>query len=402
MHPPDHHPHAGETRWVAVESSVVCDSQGNPKRLLGVTRDITHQKQAEQALVERNMQLSLAGKSAWVGSYGYDPGIDVMQIDAGYAALHGLPDGTVETTRSEWRARAHPEDLVRLEEMQSQAFRERWGGYDIEYRIVRSGGEVRWIELRSFISYATDRRPDRVVGVNIDITERKLAEVQQRILVAELDHRVKNVLATVSAVAAHTMDASPSMEHFVTALDGRIRSMAATHELLSQRHWRGIPLAELIQRELSPYANGSNTKLDGPEVTLTAEAGQAMAMVFHELATNAAKHGALSARAGSVSVWWRWLPKGKERDRLVIEWEETCGSVVEAPSKSGYGTSIIGELIPHELGGTVDFELTADGARCKFEIPVKWLNSSVRQHDGTSDPKATSHAPGASRRSLNS
>jgi two-component sensor histidine kinase/integral membrane sensor domain MASE1 len=397
MHPPDH-PHAGETRWVAVESSVVCDSQGIPKLLLGVTRDITQQRQAEQALAERNMQLSLAGKSAWVGSYAYDPGIDVMQVDAGYAALHGLPDGTVATTRSEWRARAHPEDLVRLEKMQSQAFRERWGGYDIEYRIVRSGGEVRWIESRSFISYATDGRPERVVGVNIDITERKLAEDQQRILVAELDHRVKNVLATVSAVAAHTLDTSPSMEHFVAALDGRIRSMAATHELLSQRQWRGIPLAELIQRELSPYANANNTKLDGPEVTLTAEAGQAMAMVFHELVTNAAKHGALSARKGSVSVWWRWLPNGKEGDRLVIEWRETGGSAVEAPSKSGHGTSVIGELIPHELGGTVDFELMADGARCKFEIPVKWLNSS--QHDGTSDPKATSGAPGASRRSL--
>ena len=210
MHPPNH-PHAGETRWVAVESSIVCDSQGVPKRLLGVTRDITQQRQAEQALAERNMQLSLAGKSAWVGSFAYDPGIDVMQIDAGYAALHGLPDGTVETTRSEWRARVHPEDLVRLEKMQSQAFRERLGGYDIEYRIVRSGGEVRWIESRSFISYATDGRPERVVGVNIDITERKLAEDQQRILVSELDHRVKNVLATVSAVAAQTLDASPSM-----------------------------------------------------------------------------------------------------------------------------------------------------------------------------------------------
>ena len=129
---------------------------------------------------------------------------------------------------------------------------------------------------------------DRVVGVNIDITERKLAEDQQRTLVSELDHRVKNVLATVSAVAAQTLGASPSMEHFVAALDGRIRSMAATHELLSTRNWQGIPLVELIQREFSPYANGNNTKFDGPEVTLTADAGQAIAMVFHELVTNAA------------------------------------------------------------------------------------------------------------------
>ena len=394
MHPPNC-PHAGETRWVAVESSLVCDSQGIPKRLLGVTRDITHRKQAEQALAERNMQLSLAAKAARVGNYSYDPDADAMQIDAGYAALYGLPQGAVETTRREWRTRAHPEDLVRIEETQNQAFRERWDEYGMEYRIVRSGGEVRWIELRSFISYATDGRPDRVVGVNIDITERKLAEDQQRTLVSELDHRVKNVLATVSAVATQTLDASPSMEHFVAALDGRIRSMAATHELLSERRWQGIPLVEMIRRELSPYANGNNTKFDGPEVMLTADAGQAMATVFHELVTNAAKHGALSARKGSVSVGWHWLANGKAQDRLLIEWQETGGPVVEAPSKIGYGTSVIGELIPHELGGTVDFELTADGARCKFEIPGKWLNSSVHQHDGTSGPKATSGASAA-------
>jgi PAS domain S-box-containing protein len=369
MHPANS-PHAGETRWVAVESSLACDSQGIPKRLLGVTRDITHQKQAEQALAERNMQLSLAARAARVGSYAYDPDTDAMHIDAGYAALHGLPEGAAETTRGEWRARAHPKDLIRVEEMRRRAFREQWDEYDTEYRVVRSGGELRWVESRSFISYTTDGRPQRVVGVNIDITERKLAEDQQRVLVSELDHRVKNVLATVSAVAAQTLDASPSMEHFVAALDGRIRSMAATHELLSQRHWEGILLVELIQREFSPYANGNNTKLDGPEVMLTADAGQAMAMVFHELVTNAAKHGALSARKGSVSVGWHWLPNGKAHDRLVIEWQEAGGPVVDAPSKSGYGTSVIRELIPHELGGSVEFVLTADGARCKFEIPT--------------------------------
>jgi len=158
------------------------------------------------------------------------------------------------------------------------------------------------------------------------------------------------------------------MADFVAALDGRLRSMASTHELLSHRQWRGIPLADLLQRELAPYATSDNIEIGGPEVMLTAEAGQAMAMVFHELVTNAAKHGALSARKGSVSVWWRWLPIGKECDRLVIEWQEAGGSVVKAPSKSGYGTSVIGELIPHELGGTVDFELTADGARYELVL----------------------------------
>ena len=133
-----------------------------------------------------------------------------------------------------------------------------------------------------------------MIGVNIDITERKRSQKHQRALIAELDHRVKNVLATVSAVAAHTLDASSSMNHFVTALDGRIRSMASAHELLSIRRWQGIPLAVLVRRELAPYATSNNIEVDGPEVMLSAEAGQAMAMVVHELVTNAAKHGALS------------------------------------------------------------------------------------------------------------
>ena len=120
--------------------------------------------------------------------------------------------------------------------------------------------------------------------------------------VAELDHRVKNVLATVQAVASHTMQASSSMEHFVTALNGRIRSMASTHELLSHRRWLGIPLAELVERELAPYTTGSNAEIGGPEVMLNAEAGQAMATVLHELVTNAAKYGALSVASGRVSI----------------------------------------------------------------------------------------------------
>jgi two-component sensor histidine kinase/integral membrane sensor domain MASE1 len=189
-----------------------------------------------------------------------------------------------------------------------------------------------------------------------------------QLMVAELDHRVKNVLATVSAVAAHTMNASASTDHFVTALDGRLRSLASTHELLSHRRWRGLTLSDLLRRELAPYRVSNNSEIDGPEVTLSAEAGQAVAMVLHELATNAAKHGALSTREGRVSVRWHWPPNGNQ-DRLVIEWEESGGPCVEVPSKSGFGTSVIGDLIPYELGGRVDLAFARDGLRCRVEIP---------------------------------
>src|SRR5262245_8975312 len=108
-----------------------------------------------------------------------------------------------------------------------------------------------------------------------------------------------------SSRCAHDGYASSSMEHFVAALDGRIRSMGSTHELLSHRRWLGIPLRELVQRELAPYATGSNAEIGGPEAMLRAEAGQTMGMVLHECVTNAAKYGALSASSGRVSSGWR-------------------------------------------------------------------------------------------------
>jgi two-component sensor histidine kinase len=338
-----------------------------------MTVDISERKRSERALAERNLQLALAGKAALVGSYAYDVGTDVMQVEEGYAALHGLPDGIKSTTRSEWKARVHRQDLALLETVRSQAFSNGRSEYDFEYRIVRSTGEVRWIESRSFVSYNGDGRPQRVVGVSIDITERKLAEEHLRMMVAELDHRVKNVLATVSALTSRTRDASGSVADFVAALDGRLQSMAATHQLLSSQQWKGIPMSDLARRELAPYAIHDNTKIDGPDITLKAEAAQAVSMVFHELATNAAKHGALSTPDGRVVIRWYRLQNGDADARLCIEWQETGGPAVRAPDQCGYGMEVIRGLLPYELDGKVDVTFAAEGVRCRFDIPLSQL-----------------------------
>jgi PAS domain S-box-containing protein len=361
----------GQVRWIESRIRISYSEAGKPVRTIGAEIDVTERKLAELALAERNMQFALAAKAALVGSYAYDVDTDTMQVDEGYAALHKLP-GT-STTRSEWKTRAHPEDLDRLETVRSEAFRERRSEYGIEYRIVRSGGEVRWIESRSFMSYNSDGRPQRVVGVNIDITERKRAEEQLHRLVAELDHRVKNVLAAVSAIAAHTKDASSSMDDFVAALDRRIRSMASTHELLSNSCWQGVPLRELLRRELAPYTSNSNTCIEGPEVILRPEAAQTTASVLHELTTNAAKYGALSKREGRVSVRWHCAPNGQAPAPLAIEWLETGGPPVKAPSDSGYGRSVITELMSYELGGTARLLFSPEGVRCRLDIPAIWL-----------------------------
>ncbi len=266
-----------------------------------------------------------------------------MQISAGYAAIHGFPEGTTEIARSDCLAGVHPDDIGTVEQSRSDAFRDRRREYRVEYRIIRPGGELRWVETRCFISFSGEGHPHRVVGVSIDITERKQAEDQQRTLLAELDHRVKNALATVGAVVSHTSQGSRSVTDFVAALEGRLRSMASAHELLSARGWHGVSLTELVRRELAPYATPSNLEIYGPDVILRAEAAPAMAMVLHELAINAAKYGALSTRDGRVSIRWD-RPLNGHLPHLVLEWREIGGPPVVAPSKSGYGMSTIRDL----------------------------------------------------------
>ena len=371
----------GRQIWLEETAKGEFDSSGRLLRIKGLTRDVSERKNAELALADRTLQLALAERAALVGSVAYDPETEKMQISDGYAAIHGFPVGTTEITRSEWQASVHPDDRERLEELRSRAFSERSSEYTVDYRIIRRGGEVRWIDARVFILYGTDGRPQRVVGVNIDVTERKRAEEHQRALNAELDHRVKNVLATVNAIIAQAPKPSSSLADFVTGLDGRIKSLSRTHELLSRGHWRNISLAEIARRELEPYTAGSSD-IDGPFVAMQAEAAQALAMVLHELATNAAKHGVFSEQSGRVLLRWWWQRNGSG-DRLVIEWKEIDGPPVLAPSEPSYGTSIIRELIPFELGGAANLTFASEGIRCRLEIPGKWGRPGSQLSDDT-------------------
>jgi PAS domain S-box-containing protein len=376
----------GSRVWLEETAKGEFDATGRLLRIKGLTRDISERMRTELALSERTKQLELAGKAALVGSFAFDVDAEKMQVSEGYAAIHGFPEGTTEIGRSQWQAGVHPDDRREVEAARRRAFRQRRNEYGIEYRIFRSG-EVRWIEKRSFIAYRSDGRPERVVGVNIDITERRRAHQHQCALLAELDHRVKNVLATVNTVAARTMDGSNSIHDFVASLEGRISSMARTHELLSATQWQGISVLELVRRELAPYATRGNTEISGPDVILRAEAGQALGMVLHELATNAAKYGALSKQNGRVSIACQQLLNGHPRSRLILLWSEVGGPSVMAPQHSGFGMSTIRDLIPYEFGGTVDLAFAASGVRCRLEIPADWLIANAEPPS-----KAPAHA----------
>jgi len=258
----------------------------------------------------------------------------------------------------------HPDDRAQFKTHVHGVSPEK-SSYALTFRFIRPDGQEVWLEETSRAEFDAAGRFVLLKGLTRDITARKRAEERQDMLIAEFDHRVKNILARVAVVAMYTRQGSRSMDEFIQTLDGRIQSMATAHSLLSQSRWTGAGLADLARHQLEPYTTEANTTVQGPNVMLTAAATQAVAMVLHELVTNAAKYGALSSPEGRVSVEWE-APDGS----LSIGWRETGGPPVAASApQSGYGTSLIRDLIPHELGGKVDLVMAPEGVRCTIVIP---------------------------------
>jgi two-component sensor histidine kinase len=245
--------------------------------------------------------------------------------------------------------------------------------YEVE--VLTKAGVRRVLEVNSKLIENAAGKPVAIHAIARDVTERKEAR-QAEAQIAELDHRVKNVLATVAAVSQRTREAHTSMDEFLSAFDGRIRSMADAHALLSSGRWQGVNLAHLVQQELAPFAAPLNAMVDGPDIVLVADAAQPVELVLHELVTNAAKYGALSSPKGRVRVQWHQRAIGLVPEALVLDWKETGGPPVPTSISPGYGTSVIKDLLPYELGGAVDLVFAREGVRCRLEIPQKWLNDA--------------------------
>jgi PAS domain S-box-containing protein len=239
------------------------------------------------------------------------------------------------------------------------------------YETVRLRKDGSSVDVSLTISGVKDAE-GKIAGASAiyrDIT-RKRAEAREKTLMAELDHRVKNVLSRVDMVLTSSRNGSSSIDEFTRSVKGRIQSMAAAHSLLSQKGWHGVGLEALVRNQLAPYASDANVAIHGTDVILTPAAIQAMGMVLHELVTNAAKYGAFSVPNGSVVVSWDRKPNGHTAN-LVFAWREFGGPPRAVETKSGYGTRLIRELVPYELGGMVDLEFAAAGVNYRIEFPLE-------------------------------
>ena len=207
-------------------------------------------------------------------------------------------------------------------------------------------------------------------GLIRDITDRKQAEAHRSLLMAELSHRVKNTLATVISIAQMSFQDLNSLSEGLESFEGRIRALAQTHSRLAEAAWAGANLRDVIEDEVAPYRDGTceNVVLSGPAVKLTPKGAITLGMAFHELATNAAKYGALSGAAGVVEVRWE---TNSSNGQLLIVWTESGGPAVSPPQRTGFGRVLLERGLALELHGKVQLDFAATGLRCVLALPVE-------------------------------
>jgi two-component sensor histidine kinase len=215
-----------------------------------------------------------------------------------------------------------------------------------------------------------DNKIDGVVITSVDISDRRRSQDQRNVLLQELHHRVKNTLATVQSVATQTFRYTETREAFRETFTARLMALSKTHDLLTKNNWETASLRELLTAKLEPYGGGKSSRftLDGPNVQLTTQMTLALGLAFHELATNAVKHGALSVPSGRIEIGWK-IDDGEQS--LHLHWVETGGPRVEKPSRRGMGTRVIESGLTHEFGCEVRIDFDPSGVQCSIELPLR-------------------------------
>ena len=379
----------GEVRWMTWNGLVKFagpPSARKPSRIVGACVEITDRKRAEEQLRGSEARYRGVVDGSMQGII-IQQNERIMYANAAMASIFGFDSPAELIGKSPFEDFVCVEERALLKARTAAVYRGEQLTPHPGWRGFRRDGSEIWVSAMAH-KVEWQGRP-AVVSFYLDITERKRAEERQQMLTRELDHRVKNTLARVLVILHRSTEGARSVGGLVEAIEGRIQSLAQAHSLLSQHTWRGAELTDLVIAELEPYASGKNTVIDGPKSMLAPEAAQAVILVLHELATNAAKYGALSVKDGRVFVSWRHErttshqagAKPESVPELVIEWRETDGPRVEVPVRRGYGSSVIGELIPYELGGAVKVEFRPEGLFCRVSLPLSRATGRGRSHN---------------------
>lgn len=360
---------------VALTCSPVLDADGTPIAGSLIARDNSEREHARLALQGSETHLLQLVEQTNVGIAETDFDGRFLQVNPTYCELVGR---SAEDLRSmDKRGVTHPDDIARyLEKLKALVA----GGpaFRIEKRYVRPDGSVVWVDNAVSLLTGTNGKPERVLAVLQDISERRRAAEHQQLLLGELNHRVKNSLASVQAIAVQTAAHAPDLAQFRDTFLARLHALSSTHNLLADQNWSGADLRALVLAELAPYRHDDDarTKVTGAALHLDTKATLALGMAVHELATNAGKYGALSQPQGRVAVQWQTRVVDGQ-PRLQLQWVESDGPPVTPPSRRGFGSRLIKDGLALELDGEVTLDFEPGGVTCRIEFPLSNAQESA-------------------------
>ena len=361
---------AGTPKWWDVTVTLIRDAEGNPDRLLSVSRDITESRLSNEALRESEARFKTFAQAMPNQVWSATPDGQLDWFNDQVFSYSGLGFG--DLVGSKWTRMVHPDDIgpaaggwTKSLGMGTQ--------YQVEFRLRRADGAWRWHIARALPIKDPSGSITRWIGTNTDIDDRKVSEAHQQLLARELEHRMKNTMAMVGAIASQTFRTAATKEEARTIFDARLHALNHAHDVLVASNWASAPLSVVVEGALRPHRTGeARIKTSGPAVDLTAKQALALSLALHELATNATKYGALSTSGGTIDVTWDYT--GSEgAPTLRFGWRESGGPLVSPPSRRGFGSRLIESALSSDFGCSVKVDYQPEGVVCSFETKLSHL-----------------------------
>ena len=356
----------GSIRHVQISSSV-CFRDGEFLNTRCFTVDVTDRLAAEAALREAQERLVVTYENALAGIAEVDADGRFLRVNEALCDITGF--GRDELLAHSFLDLTHPDDVPLDRERFEQQVRGEISRYTLEKRFVRRDGRISWVEVNSSTVTAPGGGFGYGVRVVLDVTGRKEAEQRQKLLLDELNHRVKNTLATVQSLAHQTARSCTTVQEFTACFEPRLIALSKAHDRLTRNRWDGANLREIVADELAVHASVEHgTRLCGPDVMLPPRASLSLGLALHELATNAAKHGALSVPHGNVQVEWSIeRGRGDAPPAVEITWTEKGGPPVQPPQSAGFGSRLL-RVTAQELDGEMDISYPETGLQWRLRF----------------------------------
>ena len=320
--------------------------------------------ESDQSMERQQRTFDLAMIASDMGIWRYTLADNVCMYDANAQRLYGLTEARFLHDEEGVKAKFHPDDMELMWSRVAEALDPKGNGhYDVEYRVKQLDGSWRWLSAWGLVEFDGDgpqRKPVAIAGASRDLTKLKQGEELQRLLLNELNHRIKNTLATIQAITAQTLRSAHDLPSAREALSRRICSLAQVHDLLTVRAWSGANLTDVVMRALDAFTP-SQVKTSGAPIDVSPKHALALSLALHELATNAIKYGALSCPEGQVGVEW-----SVREGILHLDWEESGGPPVAPRTKKGFGSRLLEEFVVSDLDGYTKLDFDVSGVRCNI------------------------------------